>query len=429
MKRLRLGALLGLVVFSLVALPHQPTTAQETWRVESVRPVVDLVEEYNIPTQIYVAPDARHVAYGGGEEICILDLYSLDERCLALERELAYSFPMNDFYPPLSWSPDSTKLALVGMPFHYMRDTDLGLVDVPSLTFTNLSDDRYAGKLFLTNEAAGAFMETQPVFSITGQLAVERAQVTAEGRAEVSTIAVADLASGDFRELSRLPGHEKYEVDTGSVIGMDWSPDGATLAVSLRHREFDELIDGIWLLDVESAEWTPLVSLTSALVAMQTAIPAMPPEGIQMIAPVKWSPDGSRLLFWAGDSGSYAGMIWAFWLELDTGEISVVSLPTTPHDTPEQRLNWPFQAVWSPDGSYLLVAARFSLGIDPEDLVPLDPAEPESGDNGLFIVDPETGESTLLGHLPRTIYPYFTAAWAPDGSVIAGGYSFNLTHE
>jgi hypothetical protein len=47
----------------------------------------------------------------------------------------------------------------------------------------------------------------------------------------------------------------------------------------------------------------------------------------------------------------------------------------------------------------------------------------------LYSIDPATGEITLLGHLPLEIAPPYTAAWGPDGNVIAGGYAFKLVQE
>ncbi len=430
MKQVALGVLAGIMVASLTLLPHRTITAQGSWHVASVRPIYDLVKEYSLPTRVFFAPDGRQVAYGGpDDQICTLDLVSLDERCLALDRELAYSFPNNDFYPPLSWSPDSTKLALVGLPLQYFSDTDLGIVDVPSMTFTNLSDDGYSGRLVLKPESAGADIETQPVFSSTGQLAVERSQITPEGNAGESAIAVVDLASGDIREVAPLPGHDEYETDIGSVVGMDWSPDGSTLAVSLRHRILDPVYDGIWLLGVASGEWTRLVTPADGLVALRTIYPDTYEDAIQMLAPIRWSPDGSRLSFWAGDIGNYAGHLWGFWIDLATGDISAIPVIARTQDGPDELLPWPFQAAWSPDGSALLVAFRLVTPPSPGDEIRLDPASEEVSGAALYVIDMASQAATLLGHVPMRPAPSLVAVWTPGGSVIAGGYSFTLTRD
>jgi dipeptidyl aminopeptidase/acylaminoacyl peptidase len=207
---------------------------------------------------------------------------------------------------------------------------------------------------------------------------------------------------------------------------MDWSPDGSTLAVSLRHPALDPTYDGIWLVDVATGETGHLVTVSGAESALQVIFP----EGsILVAAPVLWSPDGTRLLFWAGDPMSYVGGLWCFWIDLDTREITAVPLPSHPDDQENQRMIWPYQAVWSPDGGTLLVAARQLMLPPDEARVPLY-RNIEAGEQmALYVIDPAIGESTLLGHLPFEPAPLFRAAWGPDGDAIIAGYHLRLVQD
>jgi Tol biopolymer transport system component len=412
---------------------HTPIAAQDTaWRVESPVRLSEALDGFHSPAhQIYVAPDGRHVAYGDPDHtaVCTLDVPTREETCIPLLPEMGYSFQPNDFFPALRWSPDSTKMALIGLPYHYLRDTDLGLVDLSGSlpSFANLADDSYVGTMRPGSIDRAVTIEINPAFSPDStKIAVERTTVTAEGQFARSTLAVFNLTTGEAHDLSNLPGNEAYEVDAGSIIGMDWSPDGSTLAVALHHQRPDPLFDGIWLVDVASGTWAQLITVDAAQAAVQTIYADT--GDVLVTAPLRWSPDGSRLLFWAGDPGRFVGSLWVFWTDLDSHDITAVQLPTSPEDQPRLRMNWPAQAVWSPDGSQLLVAVRMVMPPNPAEAKPL----VESGEvltTALYLIDVPSGDRTLLGHLPREDAPAYIAAWGPDDEVIAGGYSFKLARQ
>jgi Tol biopolymer transport system component len=142
------------------------------------------------------------------------------------------------------------------------------------------------------------------------------------------------------------------------------------------------------------------------------------------VAPLSWSPDGSRLLFWAGDAGAYAGVMWCFWIDLDSRAVKPLPLPQG-----DPRATHPMQAVWSPDGSAILVAARLLATLPDEAPNPLDPGSTDDTSVALRLIDPSSGESILLGHLPYIPSLPFTAVWGPDGDVLIDGYHLKMARE
>lgn len=426
--------LLALVALfsATVSHPVDPARAQDPdWRVEAARPLDEIVGEYTTPTQLYIAPDGHQIAFesqeGDSQVLCVLDVADPTPRCVSLPREAAYRFSYNDLYPALRWSPDGQQIALIGMPFMTFRDTDLGLIDLSPVepAFTLLTDDGYEGKLL--DLPSGVSIEANPAFSPDGsQIAFE--QTVALLDAMVTHISVLDLATGETEFLTRLPGHEDYERDFGSVISLEWSPDGSTLAFSLRHYQFDPVVDGVWRMDVATGDLAPLVSLTDALVAYQSIYPGADTQAIDMIGPVSWSPDGSRLLFWTGAPFQATGQVWACWLDLDSGDIHPVPLPETELDQGNRRGIWPMQAVWSPDGSSLLVVARLNFGISMDEThMLIDSDEPPF--TALYLIDVASGDYTLLGHLPHGTGQLFYASWGPDNDVFAGGFYLKLAQD
>ena len=426
-----------ILIFSLLIvllLPVLTTTAAQdsAWRVESLVRLSEALAGFNTPPHlIYLAPDGRHVAYGVKDDntVCSVDIPTRQESCLALPPELRYAFPLEDIFPAMRWSTDSTKIALVGVPYKYFFDADLGLADFsgPVPTFTNLADDGVVGGMRPGSFDPAMTLEVNPAFSPDGaQIAVEQTGVIPEGQFAQSTVSIFDLTTGEVRDLSTLPGNKVYQVDAGSILSMDWSPDGTTLAVALRHQQLEPLYDGIWLVDVASGQWTRVVTPAGALAAMQTIFPGI--DDIFAATPVRWSPDGSRLLFWAGNPSRFDSRPWVFWLDLESGYVTPIELPAHPNDPSNFRLIWPYQAVWSPDGSQLLVAARLETPPDPEEAMPLVETDEALG-MALYLIDISSGDLTLLGHLPLEAAPIYVAAWGPDGDVIAGGFSFKLVHE
>jgi hypothetical protein len=415
---------LALLMFWVPAYPF--TAAQDGgWRVESVTPLSEFVE--GITYRVFPSPDGHRFVYEKASDsasdpdlICVLDIHTRDERCADIPRPVQGRVGSDDFFPIGSWSPDSTLFAWVGLPFHRFYDTDLSIADFTVPVLVTISDDDFEGNLYPYEGAAGASVEMQPVWSPDGKLiAVERTRIGNDGLAP-STITLFDLETGDIRDLIALPGHKPDTVNTNSLLGMDWSPDGSTLAVSLRHREMDQTDDGIWLVDVTTGQTEHLVTVAAAESALQSIFPE---EALLAAAPVLWSPDGTRLLFWAVDLGAVG---WCFWIDLDTREIAPVLLPSHPEDQGNRRMIWSHQAAWSPDGSMLLVATRqLSIPSD-EPWMPLYSDTEEGGGMALHLVDPASGESTLLGHLPFEPAPLFRAAWGPDGDVIIAGCYLRL---
>jgi Tol biopolymer transport system component len=313
---------------------------------------------------------------------------------------------------------------MVGVPYTFLRDTDLGIADFAALSFTNLANDGFAGNLLPGKTNGGVIIDIQPAWSPDGtQVAVERTVTDSEGHFDKTTITVVDATTGAARDLTLLPGHETWAMDAGTVMSLDWSPDGLMLAFSLRHVDLDPAYDGIWLLDVASGQTTRLVSNADAVAALQAIFPDF--ENLLAVAPLSWSPDGSRLLFWAGNSGQVPPAIWGFWMDMNSREIQVLPLPSTPQDSERQPEVWPVQAVWSPDGTRLLVAAQHSSAPDPSTITLLDPERSDAAVS-LHVIDPATGEDTLLGFLPSQVNTLFRAAWGPDGDVVIDGYHLKL---
>jgi hypothetical protein len=173
-------------------------------------------------------------------------------------------------------------------------------------------------------------------------------------------------------------------------------------------------------LQADSGTIERLISLSDVESALQGVIAGL---ALESLGPVIWSPDGTRLLFWAGDPGKRPAIAWPFMLNLDSRELVSVPVPAHPSDKPDRRAIRPLQAAWSPDGSALLL---LTFGFPPDETVnPLDP-QGDSPRLSVRVVDVETGSDTALGHLPLgPSNALYFASWG-NGGAITNGYHLQI---
>ncbi|MFN8561160.1 MAG: hypothetical protein U0703_05940 [Anaerolineae bacterium] len=191
-------------------------------------------------------------------------------------------------------------------------------------------------------------------------------------------------------------------------------------AVTLRHLNPDAETDGVWLFDAETGEARQLLTLAQIDDALHTVMADLE---MTSIGPVVWSPDGSRLLLWAGKTDGTPIQVWPFIVDAASGAITSAPIPAHPRDSATTRGLRPLQAAWSPDGNRLMV---FTFGLHPdEDTTSLDPAE-SSVRGAVRVLDLTSGDSSLLGYLPLGKTPLYYAEWAADGQVVIDGYHLNM---
>ncbi|MBN1967176.1 MAG: PD40 domain-containing protein, partial [Anaerolineae bacterium] len=384
------------------------------------------------PDQRIYSPDGRYIFYTTREQLCRWDGALDQTECLDLpEGGLLPSMISNSRpFNPSAISPDGSRLAVVGGTLIYSSEGDLWIIDFTDESFTQLLDDGVPEGDSISSSGGNPAMTlpVQPAWSPDGtQIAFEYTTTLANGDFAPSTLAVLDVASGAVRELTTLPGSQPGEIDLGSTYGLAWSPDGTTLAASFRHLDPDNTIDGIYLVDVATGETTQLFSRAALAAAEQTIFP----EGEHVAAyPLHWSPDGTRLLFWADHTcpGDFR-CIWPFVADVTTGALLPVPLPLLP-DSPPSIPTFsfgPLQAAWSPDGRALLVTTREAATYPGETIEML------VGEEGFLIVgvrlyDLETGEWRLLGHLPHVTAHWFTATWGPEGHVLINDHYLSLDY-
>ncbi|MBN1202288.1 MAG: PD40 domain-containing protein [Anaerolineae bacterium] len=416
---------LTLLLALLLAAPGTITAQSGDWRVTTVESLAD----FDLTTaRLHFAPDGHHAAHDGENALCVLDVLTVTQQCVEVPEESGYTFDWYYYYSPLCWSPDSSQIALVGVPYKIFRDTDLGLLDAAALELIPLVDDGFVGSLITPEDLDTAqnaiSVEIQPAWSPDGSLiAVEQATITEEAGIFSADLALVDAATGDVRELIALPGHTDSQADAGATMGMAWSPDGTTIALSLRRTTPNFESDGVWLVDVESGEGEQVLSLQQAADLLQADFPEADVIAT-FIAPLSWSPDGSRLLFWINDP-IFTGAVMRFWMDMDSREIISVEALAYPDEPERAQSTYPMQAAWSPNGSTLLIATSEMKSVPADVLIPLDPQR-ERANVSLHLIDAASGERTLLGHLPMVSSPMYVAAWGPDGDVLINGYHLKL---
>lgn len=427
-----LSALRKIGYFVCLLLLAAPAAGQD-----APAPAVESAQRLGIPNdaspRIFPAPDGRAVAYeravrlNGHRDfyLCVLPAGDAAEPLCTLPPQTAargFEPDPASAWMPFSWSPDGGQIAAVGQPWVTQDDTDLLLFDISAQAWRVLADDGYDGPL--AEAPAGVTVTAQPVWSPDGaSIAAEQTAAAGGGAFAPSALVLIDAASGETREIALVPGADAEGAIPGAVSGLAWSPDGDRLAFTVRHRQPNPA-DGLWVMDAATGAaelLLPLAAIEDALNAIYAGLP------LARLGPLSWSPDGARLLVWAGDPGKTPAQVWPFWVDAESGAIAAVPLPAHPNDTPERRSVRPLQAAWSPDGARLLLLA---FGRPPDEpAVSLDPAD-SSARLSVRIVDAATGADSLLGYLPLgPSSALYLAAWGADGGVITNGYALTLAGE
>jgi hypothetical protein len=194
----------------------------------------------------------------------------------------------------MSWSPDSTKIAMNEDAFNRAYESDLWVLDVATLIFLDMTNDGIAGG-WLDEDRTTFQLDYTPEWSpSTSDLYFFRSV----WRDEAWTT-----------ELWRLPKDSKqpeqvldlgvdmpsFTVENQAYAAM--SPDGKYIAVAPWSNKPPT---GIWLIDLAARQTTPLVTSEN----IQTAWPSWADEERQsqmdgialMIQQVVWNPNGKDLI-------------------------------------------------------------------------------------------------------------------------------------
>lgn len=383
-----------------------------TWRVESITPLSELVPRAS--QWVLPAPDAARVAWvdgGDPQEACMFDLAAESETCVPLPEEAGRGFVPGSL-PPLVWSPDSQRLAVVGSPLQLFVDNDLTVANFAAQTATVLAPDETTGSLPIGKPGEEAIIDVHPAWSPDStRIAVERTQWSDESD-RIGRIAIVDAATGEETTSLRFPMVSPDGYNFGVTMALAWSPDGASLAWGRYAPGTPAQENGVWLIGSGTAE--QIISLADIQPFMSA-----PEAEANVVRAFVWAPDGSAALVWVYNP--YVGEQRILLYDAANGTLSALPRPDEIADTHLYA-----EAAWSPDGSAVVVTSAVAES-DPERMLVEDPRTGSA--TALWVADLDTGTATLLGYLPPMVFRPTLGVWDADGGAILSGYHFTLAQE
>ncbi len=296
--------------------------------------------------------------------LCRFDLDSDDQQCVVIEREDLLIRPT---LANTAWSPDSTQIALTDNFFDLAHDGDILLLDVETLSFTNLTDDGYNGYIgygFMDDAPASLNVDVVPIWSPQGDLYFFRIQQDGDNLTNALYRLVG--AAGEPELVMEFLG----DIRTLNVPTVDFtalSPDGNTLAM-IPESYGAPFTQGLMLLDLTTptvAEWIVPQAMQPELAPWSTLDDIMFDESPLLPRHVLWSGDEQRVIV-------CSTKIWGDPLNVDAIQPLSIDLATgtvTPlvdytqfanadavHEDPAAL---PGMGILAPDGLSLFYVSRF----------------------------------------------------------------------
>jgi hypothetical protein len=241
-----------------------------------------------------LSPDGQTVVVMGqlneDDTICRYRLDSADVLCKLIEPHEAGFWPLLEH---LSWSPDGTQIALHEDCFRYALESDLWLLDVASLTFTNMTDDGVYSSFF--NQEAGTFyLDYTPLWNpVTGDLYFFR---SVHGE-ESWSVDLYRLPNGSSTpELARELGAEMPSFTVQYQGRAVMSPDGTQIALAPFSSE-PPFTPGLWVIDLDTLTLQPLAVIYGLQVGVPTWVDRERYDGVvSWIEQIAWGADGETLI-------------------------------------------------------------------------------------------------------------------------------------
>ncbi len=227
-------------------------------------------------TSAHLAPDGERLMHVRGTTFCLYALIGVQIGCSDMvEQGVTDNRGLNIEADSISWSPDGEYMAFTTDVWRLLRDSDIWVLDVNSGRFHNMTDDGYDGRVgFGDGIPERATIDTTPTWMPDGRLSFARHAPTADGvPPSLWTISPTGGMPEKMSDFETVPDHFSI------IYGMEWSPDGSTLAYIVDSR--DNPFAGVWLYDPLEDHHRPLRYI---------------PEGVQGYLRVSYSPDGQNLL-------------------------------------------------------------------------------------------------------------------------------------
>jgi hypothetical protein len=200
-----------------------------------------------------LSPDGERIAYLDGNVLCVYTLAGSGTACAESEARLSA--------PRLHWSPDSRYIAWTGDLYLRLYEPDLWLLDVQTMTMTNLTDD-LTDDVDLSGEERGSILDVAVVWEADSQTMLLYRAEPAQDAHGFYRIGIDGSAAVKVADLLPVLG-DRPSIDYNRMYALDGtmtlSTDGTRLAFSVPFAQ-DEVERGLYITDLTTGETEQVMS-------------------------------------------------------------------------------------------------------------------------------------------------------------------------
>ncbi len=255
-------------------------------------------------------------------QICVYTFANAARECSVLPEEF-FGMPYQ-----LQWSPDSATIAFSENPIETSNESDIWVLDVESMEYTNLTDDGFTGMWRYVETDSDINIDYLPMWDKTDGSIVFWRAVPAGNMDFSLALYRLDSAGGDPVELRAVDEAIPYSLPTFAAEGLSLdgpsalAPDGsAVAAIMTTPQSVGPLLTSLWLIPLSDVSANPVELIPADVVA--AALPEWQTYPATTTG-VSWTGDGEGAVVFSTSPDVHTPFMLLHYVDVATGDVTPI---------------------------------------------------------------------------------------------------------